>query len=90
MLNVPFNVLKDFVQIMKLELVPGLIQQQQLKWSVQWCLRIPPSAVPIVPIGMAGVHVCRNKILFFVSIVFSYIISFTCYQYDELLNLHDI
>lgn len=52
---------------MKLELIPGLVQQQQLKWSVQWCLRIPPSAAPIVPTGMAGVIVCRNKILFFVS-----------------------
>ncbi|XP_015606309.1 mediator of RNA polymerase II transcription subunit 14 isoform X2 [Cephus cinctus] len=68
MLNVPFNVLKDFVQIMKLELVPGLVQQQQLKWSVQWCLRIPPSATPIVPTGMAAVLVCRNKILFFLQI----------------------
>ncbi|XP_012271319.1 mediator of RNA polymerase II transcription subunit 14 isoform X2 [Orussus abietinus] len=68
MLNVPFNVLKDFVQIMKLELVPSLGQQQQLKWSVQWCLRIPPSATPIVPTGMAAVLVCRNKILFFLQI----------------------
>ncbi|XP_046742942.1 mediator of RNA polymerase II transcription subunit 14 isoform X1 [Diprion similis] len=68
MLNVPLNVLKDFVQITKLELVPGLVQQQQLKWSVQWCLRIPPSAERIVPTGMAGVLVCRNKILFFLQI----------------------
>ncbi|KAI4496983.1 hypothetical protein M0802_007931 [Mischocyttarus mexicanus] len=68
MLNVPFNVLKDFIQIMKLDLVPGLAQQQQLKWGVQWCLRIPPSATPIVPIGMAAVLVCRNKILFFLQI----------------------
>nr|XP_033322342.1 mediator of RNA polymerase II transcription subunit 14-like [Megalopta genalis] len=68
MLNVPFNVLKDFVQIMKLELVPGLVQQQQLKWNVQWCLRIPPSGTPIVPTGMAAVLVCRNKILFFLQI----------------------
>ncbi|XP_076298705.1 mediator complex subunit 14 [Lasioglossum baleicum] len=68
MLNVPYNVLKDFVQIMKLELVPGLLQQQQLKWSVQWCLRIPPSGTPIVPTGMAAVLVCRNKILFFLQI----------------------
>ncbi|XP_031837631.1 mediator complex subunit 14 [Nomia melanderi] len=68
MLNVPFNVLKDFVQIMKLELVPGLVQQQQLKWNVQWCLRIPPSSTPIVPTGMAAVIVCRNKILFFLQI----------------------
>lgn len=68
MLNVPFNVLKDFVQIMKLELMPGLIQQQQLKWAVQWSLRIPPSSTPIVPTGMAAVLVCRNKILFFLQI----------------------
>lgn len=68
MLNVRFKVLKDFVQIMKLDLVPSLVQQQQLKWSVQLCLRIPPSAGPIVPPGTEGVHVCRSKILFFVSI----------------------
>lgn len=69
MLNVPYNVLKDFVQIMRLELISGLAQQQGLKWSVQWALRIPPSATPIVPTGMAAVIVCRSKILFFVSAI---------------------
>lgn len=68
MLNVPYNVLKDFIQIMKLELMPGLVQQQQMKWAVQWSLRTPPSATPIVPIGMAAVLVCRTKILFFLQI----------------------
>lgn len=68
MLNVPVNVLKDFIQIMRLELMPGLVQQQGMKWSVQWMLRIPPSATPIVPTGMSGVLAIRNKILFFVSI----------------------
>ncbi|XP_029175199.1 mediator of RNA polymerase II transcription subunit 14 isoform X3 [Nylanderia fulva] len=68
MLNVRFKVLKDFVQIMKLELVPGLVQQQQLKWSVQLCLRIPPSTGQIVPPGSEGVHVCRSKILFFLQL----------------------
>ncbi|EEB11666.1 CRSP complex subunit, putative [Pediculus humanus corporis] len=68
MLNVPFNVLKDFIQIIKLEMMPNLVQQQQLKWSVQWCLRIPPSATPIVPIGQAAILVCRNKILFFLQV----------------------
>lgn len=53
---------------MRLELMPGLVNAQQLKWSVQWALRVPPSAAPLVPVGMAGVMVCRNKILFFVSI----------------------
>ncbi|XP_049856745.1 mediator of RNA polymerase II transcription subunit 14 [Schistocerca gregaria] len=69
MLNVPLNVLKDFVQIMRLELMPSLIQQQQFKWAVQWCLRIPPSATNIVPVGQPGVLVCRNKILFFLQII---------------------
>ncbi|XP_026466667.1 mediator of RNA polymerase II transcription subunit 14 isoform X2 [Ctenocephalides felis] len=68
MLNVPYSVLKDFVQVMRLELMPGLINAQQLKWSVQWALRVPPSAAPLVPVGMAGVMVCRNKILFFLQI----------------------
>lgn len=68
MLNVPINVIKDFVQIMRYELAPNLIQQQQLKWAVQWSLRIPPSATQIVPIGQPGVLVCRNKVLFFLQI----------------------
>lgn len=68
MLNVPINVLKDFVQIMRLDLMPGLAQQQGYKWSVQWMLRIPPSAIPIVPTGMAACLVYKNKILCFVSI----------------------
>lgn len=67
MLNVPINVLKDFVQILRLDLMPPLAQQQGFKWSVQWMLRIPPSAIPIVPTGMSACIVYRNKILFFVS-----------------------
>lgn len=67
LLNVPMNVLKDFIQIIKLDLIPGLCQQQGMKWSVQWMLRVPPSAIPIIPTGMAGVLVYRTKILFFVS-----------------------
>nr|XP_022906712.1 mediator of RNA polymerase II transcription subunit 14 isoform X2 [Onthophagus taurus] len=68
MLNVPMNVLKDFVQIMRLDMLPSLAQQQGCKWAVQWMLRVPPSALPIVPTGMSGVHVYRNKILIFLQI----------------------
>ncbi|XP_014256171.1 mediator of RNA polymerase II transcription subunit 14 [Cimex lectularius] len=68
MLSVPQNVLKDFIQIIKLEMYPSIIQQQQLKWSVQWCLRIPPAATPIVPTGMAAILVCKQKILFFLQL----------------------
>lgn len=60
------QVLKDFVQIMRLEMKPEL-GGDQLKWTVQFCTRVPPSAAPIVPIGNAGVHIVRLKILFFVS-----------------------
>ncbi|XP_028152767.1 mediator of RNA polymerase II transcription subunit 14 isoform X2 [Diabrotica virgifera virgifera] len=67
-LNLPLNVLKDFIQIMKLELVPGLVQQQQMKWAVQWVLRVPPSAPNLVPLGMTGVLVFRSKVLFFLQI----------------------
>lgn len=40
---------------------------QGLKWHVQFCLRVPPSAAPIVPVGNAAIHIVRMKILFFVS-----------------------
>lgn len=65
MLNVPPPVLKDLIQIMRLELMPEL--GQGLKWNVQFCLRVPPSASPIVPVGTSAIVICRSKILFFVS-----------------------
>ncbi|XP_074034115.1 mediator complex subunit 14 isoform X2 [Leptinotarsa decemlineata] len=68
MLNLPVNVLKDFIQLMKLELVPGLAQQQGMKWSVQYMLRVPPGAPPIVPTGVTGVLLFRSKVLFFLQI----------------------
>ncbi|ERL93945.1 mediator of RNA polymerase II transcription subunit 14 [Dendroctonus ponderosae] len=68
MLNSPPNVLKDFIQIMRLDMMPHLAQQQGMKWSVQWLLRIPPNALPIVPTGTQGVLAIRNKILFFIQI----------------------
>lgn len=67
LLNLPAQVLKDFVQIMRLDLKPEL-GGDQLKWTVQICLRMPPSAVPIVPSGNACVVMGRMKILFFLQI----------------------
>lgn len=65
MFSVPSIVLKDFIQIMKLEIMPELAKG--LRWSVQFCLRVPPSATPVVPVGSPGV-ICRNKALFFLQI----------------------
>ncbi|XP_068142124.1 mediator of RNA polymerase II transcription subunit 14 isoform X2 [Drosophila tropicalis] len=67
LLNMPAQVLKDFVQIMRLELKPEL-GGDHLKWTVQMCMRMPPSAVPIVPSGNACVVLGRLKILFFLQI----------------------
>ncbi|KAL0985431.1 hypothetical protein UPYG_G00156800 [Umbra pygmaea] len=48
LLGAPTNILRDCVRIMKLELFPD--QATQLKWNVQFCLTIPPSAPPSPPL----------------------------------------
>lgn len=65
-LNLPPLVLKDAIQLMRLDLAPELIPG--LKWHVQFCMRVPPSATPqVVPIGHPAILTCREKILLFVS-----------------------
>uniref|UniRef100_A0A1A8BBP4 Mediator of RNA polymerase II transcription subunit 14 n=1 Tax=Nothobranchius kadleci TaxID=1051664 RepID=A0A1A8BBP4_NOTKA len=65
LLGAPTNVLRDCVRIMKLELFPD--QAGQLKWNVQFCLTIPPSAPPIAPPGTVAV-VLKSKMLFFLQL----------------------
>lgn len=68
LLNAPHHILRDLVQLMKLELMPNAFGQQTFKWSVQFCLTVPPSAPSIVPIGASSVLTARNKMLFFLYI----------------------
>ncbi|XP_061081608.1 mediator of RNA polymerase II transcription subunit 14 isoform X1 [Conger conger] len=65
LLGAPTSILRDCVRIMKLELFPD--QTAQLKWSVQFCLTIPPSAPPIAPPGTIAV-VLKSKMLFFLQL----------------------
>ncbi|XP_075887180.1 mediator of RNA polymerase II transcription subunit 14 isoform X2 [Nelusetta ayraudi] len=65
LLGAPTNILRDCVRIMKLELFPD--QAGQLKWNVQFCLTIPPSAPPIAPPGTIAV-VLKAKMLFFLQL----------------------
>uniref|UniRef100_A0A672I9H7 Mediator of RNA polymerase II transcription subunit 14 n=1 Tax=Salarias fasciatus TaxID=181472 RepID=A0A672I9H7_SALFA len=65
LLGAPTNILRDCVRIMKLELFPD--QAGQLKWNVQFCLTIPPSAPPIAPPGTIAV-VLKSKMLFFLQL----------------------
>uniref|UniRef100_A0A4W3IW67 Mediator of RNA polymerase II transcription subunit 14 n=1 Tax=Callorhinchus milii TaxID=7868 RepID=A0A4W3IW67_CALMI len=59
------QILRDCVRIMKLELFPD--QAAQLRWNVQFCLTIPPSAPPIAPPGTPAV-VLKSKMLFFLQL----------------------
>ncbi|CAB3376625.1 Hypothetical predicted protein [Cloeon dipterum] len=68
MLIAPYNVLKDVVQIIRFEMVPQIGLQQNWRWSVQWRLRNPPSNFGLIPIGVASFVICRQKVLFFLSI----------------------
>ncbi|OXU18250.1 hypothetical protein TSAR_004954 [Trichomalopsis sarcophagae] len=68
MLLMPHAVLKDFIQIMKLELIPSLVQQHQMKWAPQWCLRVPPSAMPIIPVGYPAILLKNTKILYYLHV----------------------
>ncbi|RXN01880.1 Mediator of RNA polymerase II transcription subunit 14 [Acipenser ruthenus] len=65
LLGAPTHILRDCVRIMKLELFPD--QAAQLKWNVQFCLTIPPSAPPIAPPGTIAV-VLKSKMLFFLQL----------------------
>ena len=68
LLNAPFRIVRDLVQIMKLELIASFGQQNQLKWSVQFALTVPPSAPSIIPVGSASVLTAKSKMLFFLHI----------------------
>ncbi|XP_045140092.1 mediator of RNA polymerase II transcription subunit 14-like [Echinops telfairi] len=65
LLRAPTYILRDCVHIMTLELFPD--QATQLKWNVQFCLTIPPSAPPIAPPGTPAV-VLKSKVLFFLQL----------------------
>ncbi|XP_039601038.1 mediator of RNA polymerase II transcription subunit 14 isoform X1 [Polypterus senegalus] len=65
LLGAPTHILRDCVRIMKLELFPD--QAGPLKWNVQFCLTIPPSAPPIAPPGTIAV-VLKSKMLFFLQL----------------------
>ncbi len=65
--NVPPQVLKDLISIIRLELRPEQCKSMGLHFSVQLCLRATFSTLPIIPLGTPGVVNTKNKLLFFVS-----------------------
>ncbi|XP_033637879.1 mediator of RNA polymerase II transcription subunit 14-like [Asterias rubens] len=63
-LSAPIRMMKDLVQLMRLELLPDWT----LKWTLQWCLTIPPND----PSGLASAGtaaiVIKNKMLIFIQL----------------------
>lgn len=60
LLSIPYKILKDCIQIMRLELIPDT----NMKWSVQWCLTIPPTGAFVAAAGTTAVAVtAKNKMV---------------------------
>ncbi len=67
MISLPSRIIRDCIQIIRLQLNPAIIEQHNWKWSVQLCLTVPPSAMPIIPQGMSAIVTSQSKILLYVS-----------------------
>jgi mediator of RNA polymerase II transcription subunit 14 len=60
LLNVLVKVLKDSIQLMKSEMNPD----KSCKWSINWCLTIPPAApLTMISPGMSAILVLNNTTL---------------------------
>ncbi|KAL4233347.1 Mediator of RNA polymerase II transcription subunit 14 [Mactra antiquata] len=55
------RILKDVIQIMRLELMPN--QDRNLKWSVQLLLTVPPAYAHMAPAGTPAIVVVQKMIL---------------------------
>ncbi|XP_022095205.1 mediator of RNA polymerase II transcription subunit 14-like [Acanthaster planci] len=63
-LSGPTRILKDLVQLMRLELLPD----RTLKWTIQWCLTVPPNdSFGVAPPGTAALAI-KTKMLFFIQL----------------------
>lgn len=63
-LSAPFKYVKDFIQLMKLELYP----ERGFKWALNWCLTISPGTLMRnSPFGMSAFVVSKQSMVFFVQ-----------------------
>lgn len=67
MFSVPPAVLKDLIQIFRLELKPEQCKSMGLQWNVQVLMRASFTSLPIFPLGSPGIVNTKNKLLIFVS-----------------------
>lgn len=67
MFSVPPPVLKDLIQIVRLELKPEQCKSMGLHWNVQILMRTSFKSQPMFPLGTPGIVYTKNKLLTFVS-----------------------
>lgn len=65
LVKAPWRILKDFIQIMKMELMPD----RSLRWSLQWCLTVPLSLNNDSLIGQSAVVIQSTKIVFMIQLI---------------------
>ena len=68
LLHCPSDTLKNIIQLMRFEVQPELVLQNNLKWSISLCLTIPPVAPNVFPVGQAGIIGNKEKILIFMHL----------------------
>jgi hypothetical protein len=68
LLHCPSDALKNIIQLMKFEVQPELVIQNNLKWNISLCLTIPPVAPNIFPVGQPGIIGNKEKILIFMHL----------------------
>jgi len=66
--SVPPPVLKDLIQIIRLELKPEQCRSMCLQWNVQLGMRASYTSFPIIPLGTPGIVNTKNKLLIFLDL----------------------
>lgn len=64
-LQSPIEALKDLIGIIRYDMMPETVAQNNLKWSIRICLTVPPAAPNLIPIGQPGLLRIREKMLMF-------------------------
>ncbi|XP_021960036.1 mediator of RNA polymerase II transcription subunit 14 isoform X1 [Folsomia candida] len=72
LVSLPTRIIKDCLQIIRLQLIPSIVEQQGWKWNVQLCLTVPPSQMPIVRPGMSAIVTSHSKILLYLLLTRAY------------------
>jgi mediator of RNA polymerase II transcription subunit 14 len=65
MVSLPPKIIRDCIKIIRVQLIPSIVEQQGWLWKVQFCLTVPPAAIPIIPQGMPAVVISQSKFLIF-------------------------